>query len=600
MQMEDGIAIIGMSCKYPGARCNREFWENILAKRQAFREFPDCRLPLSSYHDPDHDAPDKTYCKRAALIDGFEFNAKKWKIAHSTLETTDISHWLALDVAVDAIKDSGISLSSNVLSSSAVYVGNTLTGEQIRSSGIRLRWPYLDRVLRDASKAIDLPTSWENALASTFESFLKSSIGPAINEDSLAGSLSNTIAGRICNQLDLRGGGYTIDGACCSSLLAIATAMREIMNGSINVAIAGGVDISLDPLELVGFAKAGALSSTGKMCVYDKKGNGFLPGEGCGFVVLKRLDQAIRDNDRIYAVAKGWGISSDGKGAITAPKAEGQAFAIRKAYEMAGYPISSLSFIEGHGTGTVVGDVVEISAVSTVLNAAVSHENGRICGMTSVKSLIGHTKAASGAAGFIKTVIALNQRIIPPLAGCDEPNEIFSTVGIHLYPVMQGEVLQPDTILRAAVSSMGFGGINCHITLESRGKPDLTLKPSIDERALLVSSQTSEVFFFCSETVEEVIAQVSRAILDSSGISDSELSDFSKFICSLIEGLNSWRFRCSIVATSPTDLINKLTLLKDFFMEYPSHIAVKDAAQKRFCPVKGIIIVIRDDQVALP
>jgi acyl transferase domain-containing protein len=187
------------------------------------------------------------------------------------------------------------------------------------------------------------------------EKFYKSVFAP-ISEDSLAGGLSNTIAGRICNFFNLDGGGYTVDGACSSSLIAVVTAANALNNGDLDLALAGGVDISLDTFELIGFAKTGALTSQ-DMTVYDRCASGFIPGEGCGFVVLKRLADAQAQGDYVYAVLNGWGLSSDGKGGITAPSKVGQSKALLRAYEKAGYSPHTLHFIEGHGTGTPVGDL---------------------------------------------------------------------------------------------------------------------------------------------------------------------------------------------------------------------------------------------------
>jgi acyl transferase domain-containing protein len=190
-----------------------------------------------------------------------------------------------------------------------------------------------------------------------------------------------------------------------------------------DMVIAGGVDVSLDTFELIGFAKTGALTPD-EMRVYDKDGKGFLPGEGCGMVVLKRFEDAIKDNNQVYAVINGWGISSDGKGGITAPSAVGQSKALIRAYEKAKLTPATLDFIEGHGTGTTVGDKVELEAISIALSTS-EKLTPRNCGVTSFKSIVGHTKAAAGIGAFIKAVMAVNRRVLPPTAGLKDPNPIF-------------------------------------------------------------------------------------------------------------------------------------------------------------------------------
>ena len=410
----DAIAVVGMACYYPDAPDLKSFWENILARRRSFRRIPAQRLPLSEYYDADPFAPDKTYGNRAAVIDGFEFDWVKRGIPKSVVESSDIVHWLALEVALRAMEDAGYSKGNTPSDRSGVILGNTLTGEHSRSQNMRLRWPYVKKVLTAAAQKKRMPPDAINELIETMEGYYKAAFAP-VTEDTLAGNLSNTIAGRICNFLDLHGGGYTVDGACSSSLIALTTAANALSTGTLDLAVVGGIDISLDTFELVGFAKTNALTKT-DMKVYDRSASGFIPGEGAGCVVLKRLQNARAHGNYIYAVLSGWGMSSDGKGGMTAPKAQTQALAIRRAYGNAEYGLDEVDFIEGHGTGTIAGDKAELEGIAIAMD---ERDPGplRSCGVTSLKSLIGHTKAASGIGGFIKAVMAVNRRVIPPTAG---------------------------------------------------------------------------------------------------------------------------------------------------------------------------------------
>jgi len=228
-----------------------------------------------------------------------------------------------------------------------------------------------------------------------------------------------------------------------------------------NVALVGGIDISIDPFELVGFSRAGALSR-GEMNVYDKAAAGFIAGEGCGFAVLKRLDDAQRDGDQIYAVMRGWGISSDGKGGIMTPSSTGQATAIRRAYSHAGYTPADLDFVEGHGTGTRVGDQIELKGVFEAQTKEAEKSGhapaARRTGMTSLKSIIGHTKAAAGIGAFIKTAMAVNRRVLPPTASCTDPNPVFNDTCHSLYPLVHGAVTDPNGKIRAGVSVSAADG----------------------------------------------------------------------------------------------------------------------------------------------
>ncbi len=572
------IAIVGLGCRYPGSENPKLLWENILSRRVQFRRMPDVRLPLSEYQDNDRSAPDKTYGIRAAVIDGYTFDWAKKRIPKQTYEATDIAHWLALDVVLQMLEDAGYSPSDLPQETTQVVVGNTLTGEFTRSNTLRSRWPFVNKILTTCASDMQMSDLAIESLSQNMERSFKS-VFPSINEDTLAGGLANTIAGRICNYLNLNGGGFVVDGACSSSLISIYTAATNLANGTIDFAIAGGVDISLDPFEMVGFAKTGALTSN-EMSVYDKRGNGFIPGEGCGFVAMKRLSDAKRDGDKIYAVLDGWGMSSDGKGGITAPSVNGQSIALRRAYQQAGIESKEIDFIEGHGTGTTVGDKTELLGIAHALGC--NDVGKRSCGVTSFKSIVGHTKAAAGVGAFIKTVIAVNQRVIPPTAGCTSPHEVFSKEAGALYPVLRGKVLPHDKLLRAGVSAMGFGGINLHVTLRSGDSAVPCLKPSVSERAAIISGQDSEVFCFAASSFEQLSESLSKIQGYAENASMAELADIAVAINKALDP--KIRIRASIVARSTEDLYRNIKLLLDKIHTPPS---------------QGQVYIDQDNQIAI-
>ncbi len=361
--MKAAIAIVGMACRYADAASPTQLWENGLARRRSFRKIPAERLRVEDYFSADRNAPDHTYSLHAALIEGYEFDRVRFQIAADTFKSTDPAHWLALDVAAQALDDAGFGGGDGLpRETTGVVVGNTLTGEFARANTLRLRWPYVRRVMDHALLAEGWPADRRRAFLGGLASAYKKPF-PEVNEESLAGGLSNTIAGRICNHFDLKGGGYVVDGACASSLLAITTACTSLAAGDLDVAVAGGVDLSLDPFELVGFAKTGALAEE-QMRVFDQHSRGFWPGEGCGFVVLMREEEAVEQRRRVYAVIRGWGVSSDGSGGLTRPEIDGQMLALSRAYKRAGYGIDSVAYFEGHGTGTSVGDDTELRALT--------------------------------------------------------------------------------------------------------------------------------------------------------------------------------------------------------------------------------------------
>ena len=361
--MTNPIALVGMACVYADARSPAELWENVLAGRRAFRRLPPERLRADDYWSNDPTAPDRTYAIQAAVIEGYEFDRVAFRVAGSSFKAADPAHWLALDVAARAMADAGFEQGTGLpRETTGVFLGNTLTGETSRANALRLRWPYVRRMTEAALR----DEGWSNERCTEFLSRLESRFKapfPPVGEETLAGGLSNTIAGRICNHFDLKGCGYTVDGACASSLLAVDHACSALAAGDLDVALAGGVDLSLDPFELVGFSKAGALAPDA-MRIYDARSAGFWPGEGCGVVVLMRLADALAQGRRVVAVIRGWGLSSDGQGGLTRPEVEGQLLALRRAYRRAGFGIDTVAYFEGHGTGTSVGDATELRALA--------------------------------------------------------------------------------------------------------------------------------------------------------------------------------------------------------------------------------------------
>ncbi len=558
------IAVVGMGCYYPGANNLKQLWENILARRREFRQFPDIRLPVSEYYDPERKTPDKTYGSLAAVIDGFKFDWANQRVPKRAFESSDIVHWLALGVAIQALENAGYTRKNVPTERTGVILGNTLTGEQSRSQYMRLRWPFVRKALWAAANAKGIHAKNTEVLVETMEKYYKS-VFAAITEDTLAGNLANTVAGRICNFFNFDGGGYVVDGACSSSLISVATACSQLAAHELDIVLAGGVDISLDTFELIGFAKAGALTES-DMNVYDRKASGFIPGEGCGFVVLKRLEDARTAGDYVYAVIHGWGISSDGKGGITAPSKVGQSKALRRAYDKAYYSIHDLDFIEGHGTGTPVGDRTELEGIDLAI-AGDGEITPRSIGVTSFKSLVGHTKAAAGIGGFIKAVMAVNQRIIPPTAGCKELNPVFETTVKSIYPILSGEVRQPTDVLRAGVSAMGFGGINSHITLESGDAPAPQLKPSLKEQALLVSNQDTELFVLSAKSITDLMNRIQTVKETAQGISMAEMVDLAVQLTEDID--SSQPVRAALIADTPMALLKRLQQLEQMLNDMP-------------------------------
>lgn len=558
--MGDGIAIVGMACRYPDAASPAELWENVLARRRAFRRVPPERLRLADYPDRRAGDPDSLLVAEAAVLDGWEFDRVRFRVAGATFRATDLVHWLALDVAAQALADAGFPDAEGLpRDMTGVLLGNTLTGEFSRSQLMRLRWPYVRRTLA-ASLAAE---GWDAAKAEGFLSRLEpvyKAPFPEPMEESLAGGLSNTIAGRICNHFDLHGGGYVLDGACASSLLAVANACSSLVAGDLDVALAGGVDLSLDPFELVGFSRTGALAQE-EMRVFDSRSSGFFPGEGCGFVVLMREEDAARLGCRVWAVIRGWGLSSDGHGGISRPEAAGQRMALGRAYRRAGFGMETVGYFEGHGTGTAVGDAAELAALSGARREAGSQGPlANLAVVGALKANIGHTKAAAGVAGLIKAALAVHHQILPPNTGCDEPHAELKGDGAVLRILDQGEPWPAGRPLRAAVSAMGFGGINSHVVLEGTAEAAGARRRSLSrqERELLASWQDAELLLLAAPDAAALAGQAERLAVVAARASRAELADLA---AELRRRLVPGAARASVVAAKPAEAADRLRRL---------------------------------------
>lgn len=556
------IAIVGMACRYPDAFSPAELWNNVLAQRRAFRRIPPERLNLDDYWSSDPNQADTTYATEGAFLSNYEFDRVKFRVSGDAYRASDMAHWLALDVAADVLADAGFAGADGLpKSSTAVYLGNTLTGDTSRAQLMRQRWPFVRSVLA-AALADDgysdnrIPELLERIEASYKDPF------PAPGPESLVGGLANTIAGRICNFFNLQGGGYVVDGACASSLLAVAQACSALVSGDADAALAGGVDLSIDPFELVGFARVGALAKQ-QMRVYDKRSAGFLPGEGCGLVLLMREADAIAAKRQTYVLIRGWGISSDGAGSMTRPEVAGQTLALERAYRRASIDIASVGYFEGHGTGTEIGDLTEL----TTLGALRRRKPGtKPAVIGSIKANIGHTKAAAGAAGLIKAAMALHSRVLPPTTGCDDPHSELTGDQPALRVLLEPEPWTTGDSRFAAVSAMGFGGINTHIVLEEAG-PTHRAPAKRDLCALASSPQDAELFAFAAESASALIARLSALIEIARHLSFAEMTDAAAALYSSATG----PFRAALVASTPLELLEKSIALRDLLQSGVTH-----------------------------
>jgi enediyne polyketide synthase len=550
------IAIVGVGLRYPDAATPEELWTNVLAGRRAFRTLPRERTDVDDYGDPDPAAPDKFYGSTAAVLRDYAFDRVGRMIPARTMASTDTTHWLALDVAAQALAAAGFPEGEGLPHArTSVVLGNTLTGEFSRANVMRLRWPYVRRTvsaqLVERGWSVDEVDAFVRDLEPTYKAPF-----PAANEDMLAGGLANTIAGRICNYFDLGGGGYTVDGACSSSLLSVINAAAALRTGDADVVLAGGVDLSIDPFELVGFAKTGALA-TGEMVVYDRDSNGFWPGEGCGMVVLMREEDARAQGRPVLACITGWGMSSDGRGGITRPEESGHRRALANAYERAGYHPSTVSYFEGHGTGTAVGDATEIAALASTRDGV---DDAWPAALGSVKANIGHTKAAAGVAGLIKAALSVHHQVVPPATGHVHPHPLLGTRAAAIRVPTGAEPYRAGTPARAGVSAMGFGGINTHIALEGADPGPVAPAVAPEVTALVAGRQDAELLLLAAPTPAALLADVHELAGTLDRAARCELTDLAVH---LQQTGTRGAYRVAVVARDPAQAVTRLRQAAD-------------------------------------
>ena len=454
------IAVVGVSALFPGSQSAPGFWRDILAGRDLIEDVPETHWLPEDYYDPDPSAPDKTYARRGGFLGEIDFDAMSWGVPPNIIEATDTSQLLALIVAEQVLRDAaGGQFDDMDRSRMSVILGVTSAQELLGTMVSRLQRPIWQKSLREHGLGEDDVQAVCQRISDHYVPW---------QESSFPGLLGNVVAGRIANRLDLGGTNCVTDAACASTFSALSMAVRELYLGDSDLVITGGVDTLNDIFMFMCFSKTPALSPSGDCRPFSNQADGTMLGEGIGMVALKRLDDAERDGNRIYAVITGVGSSSDGRSkSVYAPVPEGQAKALRRAYAIAGYGPETVELVEAHGTGTKAGDAAEFGGLSIVFDPALRKDR-QWCALGSVKSQIGHTKAAAGAAGLFKAVMALHHKVLPPTIKVDAPNPSLEleASAFHINTEARPWIRDSAHPRRASVSSFGFGGSNFHIALE--------------------------------------------------------------------------------------------------------------------------------------
>ncbi|MGW8667848.1 beta-ketoacyl synthase N-terminal-like domain-containing protein [Streptomyces niveus] len=458
------VAVVGMAVYFPGANDLESYWHNIVSGVDSITEVPAGRWDEEFYAPGGPPRSDRVYCRRGGFVDqSAEFDVTRFGIMPTSVAGTEPDQLIALDVAHQSITDAG---GDSVLPVDRQRAGIVLGRGGYLTPGL----VRLDQRVRTANQLVrtlrELAPELGDDRLEEVRSAFAGQLGPEQPESAI-GLVPNLAASRVANRLDLRGPAYTVDAACASSLVAVDHAVRELAGGRCDVMLAGGVHHCHDITLWSVFSQLGALSPSERIRPLHQGADGVLIGEGTGIVVLKRLADAERDGDRVYAVVSGTGVASDGRSAsLFNPDPGGQVRAVRQAWDAAGLDpraADAIGLLEAHGTATPAGDRAELTTLAEVFGPAV----GARAAIGSVKSMIGHTMPAAGIAGLIKAALALHHGVLPPTLHCEDPHPALAAT--RFTPLARSapwESPASGAPRRAGVNAFGFGGINAHVVLE--------------------------------------------------------------------------------------------------------------------------------------
>ncbi|HEY9600760.1 MAG TPA: beta-ketoacyl synthase N-terminal-like domain-containing protein [Allocoleopsis sp.] len=536
------IAIVGMSALFPGAKDLQHYWQNIFNRVDAVREAPD--EWVGSYFDPNSSESDRIYTRKGGFLGELaEFNPAEFGIMPNSVDGIDSDNFLALKLARDALWDAGYQDRPFNRAKTGIILGRGTYVHRGNATWLQ-QGMVVDQTLNLLQQ---LNPELEPELLGQIRQELKASL-PPFNAETVPGLVPNVIVGRIANRLDLMGPSYLVDAACASSLIAIELAIQELLSGRSDLMLAGGVHTTTPPQSFMMFCQINALTRS-NIRPFDKSADGTLLGEGVGVVVLKRLSDAQHDGDRIYAVIKALGSSSDGKAlGLLAPRLDGEVLALERAYTDNGIDPSTVELVEAHGTATPLGDRTEVQALARIFG----QRQGDMphCALGSVKSMISHCLPAAGAAGIIKTALALYHKVLPPTL-CDEVNPSLEIENTPFYinnatrPWIHGNPAIPR---RAGVNAFGFGGINAHVILEEY------IEPQTQAYKQLHAHWPTELLVFSAErrtALVELIHNIQHRLQANPNLSLADLAY-------TLSALPQRKHRLAVIAKDISDLQTKL------------------------------------------
>lgn len=500
---DEPIAIIGMAGHFPKARNLTELWQLLAAGRSAITEVPLERWSIADFYSSDLTEKEKSYCKWGGFVDGVaEFDPLFFGISPAEAENMDPQQRLVLQVGWQALEDAG-------------YTTMMLDG---KFCGIHLG--VMNNDYADLIARAHLPS----------------------DATQLTGNSNSILAGRVAYFLNLKGPAITIDTACSSSLVAVHLACQALRNGDADLMLAGGVTLYLFERPFVRMSRAGMLSSTGACRTFDNEADGFVPGEGCGIFVLKRLKDALKDKDLIYGVVKGNGVNQDGKtNGITAPNPESQKELELAIYEKYHINPDDISYVEAHGTGTKLGDPIEVEALTKSFEKFTDRKG--YCALGSIKSNLGHTSAAAGAASLIKILLCLEHKTLVPTLNFQNANKHIDFVNSPFFvntELKNWESPQHKPRL-AAISSFGFSGTNAHAVIEE-----------IQQRPFVSQSEKPYYLLTLSAKHPESLHQRIKDLYD--WIANHENVPLEKISYTLNARRNHFSYRCAFIAATTLEL----------------------------------------------
>ncbi len=508
---ERGIAVVGMSVLLPGAPGLDRYWTNLVNGVDAISDVPAGRLdPV--FFEALPEGPARFYCRRGGFVDDdANFDPLAFGIMPVIVEAAEPDQMIALRVAAEALRDVG---------QSAERVDRRRVGVILGRGGyLTQAQSQLNEWVRTSEQVVAclrglLPELTQAQLDAVREHF-QQAIGPRRPEAAI-GIVPNLAASRIANRLDFAGPAYLVDAACASSLIAIEHATHELESRRCDLVLAGGVHHCHDTTLWSVFTQLQAVSQSHQIRPLDRRADGLLIGEGTGVVALKRLSDAERDGDRIYAVIRGTGVASDGRqSALMNPSVSGQVMALERAWAAAGIDPASIGLIEAHGTATPAGDEAELRTVGRFFGP---HSGGRRAGIGSVKSMIGHAMPAAGVAGFVKAALAVHHGILPPTLHCEDPHPLLQETRFE--PISKAMAWETEAGMRrvAAVNAFGFGGVNAHVVLESHGAVAPGIRPAHGATQAIPSADAQptaaaeQVWLFAAATTQDLLARLDAAL----------------------------------------------------------------------------------------